>query len=48
MGTVCEIQINHHIVWIDIKESRTNLHVYIDDIEQDATQSSCEFIRSFI
>lgn len=43
MGALFEIQINHQIAWIDIKKSRTDLQVYIDDIEQDAKQSSCEF-----
>ena len=44
MGALCEIQINHQNVWIDIKKSRTDLQVYIDDIEQNATQSSCKLL----
>lgn len=47
MQAVCEIQITQQNVQIEIRKGRENLLVFIDDIEQDAEQNSCELKSIF-
>lgn len=43
MQAVCKIQITKEKVLVEITEKRDVLLVYIDDVEQDASQDLCKF-----
>lgn len=43
MQAQCKVQITQQNVWIEVRNGRDNLLVYIDDMEQDANQNSCKF-----
>lgn len=44
MQALFKVQIAQQNVRVDIRKGRTDLLVYIDDVEQDQGQNLCEFI----
>lgn len=44
MQALCDIQISKEKVRVEITEKRDALLVYIDDVQQDASQGLCKFL----